>query len=384
MVAFALIICLGIAIAVQRIVYDRLWDKNLKVNVAFQERTIEENQLVKVDVTVSNGKLLPLPALTVAFSLPQQFVEFKSVQRNLSDTFHRNELFTLFGNQAITRTLTFKCRKRGLYFMDEVLVSNQSLFMDQDNSEILPMKRQIIVYPKCVNMTNFIQNFQKLFGEIIVNDFYNEDVFLIRGVRDYQPFDSQRSINWNATARMGSLMVNNYEYTDSRKVAVFLNLTKFQLSDDQEISEESIRLAKTWCQNLDQYGIHSDLYTNGRETKTGDNLNVITEGMTGSYMPQVNETLARIAYCPDDTDFLSNLQEEIIEHSKDCFLIFISPDCRKEFQEEMANVLKMTDKFIWIIPVSSKSDYRVRPDLVSHTIAWNVYWRKEEKSEVII
>ncbi len=383
MQVFAILFCLLLVFWIQRDIYRRKWDQNLEADVRFQKRAVLEDELIKVDVTVRNGKRLPLPALSVNFNLPHQFSEYNSKQKNLTDTYNRSELFTLYSYQAITRTLTFRCRQRGCYVLRELMLDSSSLFMDRVDTGSKLLDRQIMVYPKCVNMRNFVKNFQNLFGEILVNDFYNEDVFLIRGVREYQPFDSQRTINWKATAKLGSLMVNNYEYTDSRRVVIFLNLTKNQLSDDPEIAEESIRLAKTWCQNLDKYGIESDLYTNGRGEGEEGCLTVEKDNITKKYMTHVNETLAKIVSCQGENDFFALYREQIERHLRDCFMIFISADSRESFQSGLLALKDQTDKFVWVLPKSSRSNHRIRPELHNNLVAWNIYWRKEEHNEII-
>lgn len=383
MQVIAILGCLLLAVWIQRYIYGRYWDQALDVDVSFQRRAVLEDELIKADVTVRNGKRLPLPALTVNFSLPQQFLEYRSKQRSLVDTHNRSELFTLYSYQAITRTLTFQCRQRGCYTLHDLLIESSSLFMDRTDSMSKQVERRVMVYPKCVNMRNFVRNFQNLFGEILVNDFYNEDVFLVRGVREYQPFDSQRSINWKATAKLGSLMVNNYEYTDSRKVVVFLNLTKNQLSDGSEIAEEGIRLAKTWCQNLDKYGIESDLYTNGKAEDGDEYLCVEKKDVTKKYMTHVNETLAMIHHCQEENNFFDLFREQIEDHRRDCFMIYISSDSRRSFQEGLLELKKRTAKFVWVLPRSSKSVHNIDPGLHKNLVGWNIYWRKEELNEII-
>ncbi len=382
-VVIAAALCLFVLVWLQRWIYKKYWDRGLEVDVRFQQRSVLENRQVKVDVQVVNRKALPLPALSVVFSLPQQLTEHRSRQRNLADTFNRNELFTLFSYQSVTRTLTFMCRQRGCYSLGELMVHNRSLFMDREDTALIPMDRQLIVCPDCVNMRNFVRKFQYLLGEILTNEFAHEDVFLIRGVREYRPYDSQRLINWKATAKLGSLMVNHYEHTDSRKVAVFLNLAKNQLGQSADIAEEAIRLAKTWCLNLDYYGIESDLYTNGSETPHGDCLKVEKKDLVQKYMNHVDEILARISCCREEEEFFRLFDSQIREHSRDCFLIFISADSRTLFQEQLIRLKGQTDKFVWVIPKSSKSVHNIRPELSSNTVFWNVYWRKEEQGEVI-
>lgn len=383
MEVIAILICLFLIVRVQRSIYQKQWDKNLEVDVHFQNNNIMENEIVRLEVVVSNKKRLPLPALSVAFSLPKEFVEHRSKKRNLVDTFNRNELFSVLSNQSVTRTLFFKCKRRGIYKIKDLQIVNRSLFLDREDTWLLPMERQIMVCPTCVNMRNFVKTFQNLFGEILSSDFRNEDVFLVRSIRKYQSFDNQRTINWKATAKLGELMVNNYEYTNNRKVVIFLNLSNNQLSQDMDYAEESIRLAKTWCVNLSRYGIESDLYTNGQKEAEGEVLFVEASKLTKKYLTQVDETLARIDCCKEQESFFDIHKEKIEGHIKDCFFIFISSYQREDFQEGLLRLAKKTKNFVWIVPKSATSAYQPRLELKKKTIGWNVYWRREEDSEAI-
>ncbi len=383
MQVIAIVLCLFLVVQLQRGIYQRLWNRNLEAEVHFQKRSMLENELVKVNVTVRNRKNLPLPALSVIFTMPRQFAEVRSKQKDQTDTYHRNELFTLYSYQSITRTLTFRCKQRGCYTLDEMMLQSRSLFMDREDSEILPLKEQLIVYPRCVNMRNFVKNFQNLFGEILTNDFMNEDVFLIRNIRKYQPFDSRRSINWKATAKAGALMVNNYEYTSSRKVTVFLHLTQQQLEEEPEIGEEAIRLAKTWCWNLSRYGIESDLYTNGQEQAGGPCLLVEAKKTVRKYMNHVDEALARIVCCQEEENFFTLYQREMDAQRRDRFFVIISSEWRDAFQNGLLRLKEQNGQFVWIIPKKGRSSYHLKPGLKNQAIGWNIYWRREENFETI-
>lgn len=383
MQVIALLLCLIVIVQAQRILYGKLWENGLRTEIAFGRKNMLEDETVQVDVTVENDKWLPLPALSVSFSLPQEFMEVQTKQKNLMNTFHRNELFTLYSHQRVRRSLTFTCRQRGVYTIREVMLLNRSLLMDREDTRLLPLDKQIVVYPRCVNMRLFTKTFQNIIGELLTNNFMNEDVFLIRSIRDYQPYDSQRSINWKGTAKLGRLMVNNYEYTDSRKVAVFLNLTQSELRQEKQVAEESIRLAKTWCVSMHKYGIACDLYTNGKESQDGEYLHVEKEGREQNYIYHVNETLARIAVCPDEGNFSETFAAQIAAHERDCYLVFISADYREAFQQSLCGLLRRTNRFLWVLPKTGTGSYRVLPQLSSRSVGWNVYWRKEERCEAI-
>ena len=377
MLPVAIIICVLLVLKIERMIYRAQWYKKLSVDIGFEERCVLEREPVRVNVRVSNQKRLPLPALSLIFSLPQNFRELRSNDVNIIDSWRRNELFALFSGQTAERTLIFQCEQRGIYRLSEYALMNRSFFLDETYEKKYPLDRKLFVYPSAVNRDRFYRIFQTLYGSILTNDFHYEDVFMLRGIREYQPFDSQKRINWAASAKLGNLMVNNYEYTTNRKVIIFLNLAMDQLAQERTIGEESIRLVKTWCMNLDASGIQCNIYTNGIDAETGKFVKLETEYLNKKYMEAVNETLTRIVIKDVEGVFLNHYAEEIEKYCRDYYFLFVSAYQHSDFQQELTEIAAKTKSFSWIIPVNNNSDFRPVEVLQGHAVAWDVYWRKE-------
>ena len=70
------------------------------------------------------------------------------------------------------------------------------------------------------------------------------------GLRDYRPGDSPRWIHWRTSARVGQLMVKEFEQQHEHDLAILIDpwLPKARVSPDQrELVEEAIRFAATVC-----------------------------------------------------------------------------------------------------------------------------------------
>lgn len=383
MLPIAIIICVLLLLFVQRIIYRAYWDKNLEVDIHFEQRRVIEREPIRVYVKVENNKKLPLPSLTLIFSMPTTFREINTNDVVIVDSWRRNELFSLFSNQAATRILGFSCDQRGVYRLEDYDLNSHSFFLDEEYQKSFKLDKQIFVYPAAVNSSKFIEKFQTLYGNILTNDFHYEDVFTLRGIREYQPYDSMKRINWNATAKLGNLMVNNYEYTTNRKVVIFLNLALDQLSQERIIGEESIRLVKTWCMNLDKSGIQCNVYTNGVDFETGKYVKIEKENISKKYMEVVNESLSRIVIRDVDGRFPQEYRDAMEMYSKDHYIIYISAYQHDSFQDDLLKLMKKSNNFTWIIPVYTNSDFRPKEPLREHVIPWDVYWRKERNDGVV-
>lgn len=383
MLPIAIIICVALLLLVQRMIYRRRWYKDLDVDISFEQRRVIEREPIRLVVKVENSKKLPLPSLVVDFSLPTEFTEINTNDVVAIDSWHRNELFSLFSHQTATRIISFSCAQRGVYDLSGYSLNCHSLFLDEEYLKDYPLERRIFVYPAAVNNGKFIKKFQTLYGNILTNDFHYEDVFTIRGIREYQPFDSQKRINWTATAKLGQLMVNNYEFTTNRKVVIFLNLAMDLLSQERIIGEESIRLVKSWCMNLDKAGIQCNVYTNGVDFETGELVRIEKEHINKKYMECVNEGLSRIKIRDVDGRFSDEYRELMELYAKDHYVLVISAYQHEHFQKDLITAMAGSENYSWIIPVNTNSDYRPCEAIKKHAIAWDVYWRKEREGGLV-
>jgi len=383
MLPVVIIFCVLILVFIQRQIYRSFWYKNVKVDIEFEQRRVIEREPIRLSVSVENRKKLPLLSLFVNFALSPLFKEIDTNDIVVLDSHRRNELFSLFANQSATRRLAFSCDQRGVYYLEKYELNSYSLFMDEEYAIEYPVNKQIMVYPAAVNPMRFKREFNNIYGMIMSNDFHYEDVFTVRGVREYQPFDSQKRINWNATAKLGQLMVNNYEYTTNRKVVIFLNLAFDQLSQERIISEESIRIVKTWCMYLDKAGIQCNVYTNGADFETGKNVVIEKENLNKKYMEVVNESLTRIKVRDVQGDLSEEYRQLVDLYSKDHYIIFVSAYEHDSFQEELLRLKQKSNNFSWIIPIYTNSDFRPKDALRNHVVAWDVYWRKERVDGIV-
>lgn len=384
MMVFVLVLCLLFAAWVQRAIYRKYWNRNLKTNICFGERAVTEFEMVKMYIRIQNKKRLPLPVLSVIFRLPNTLAEVEMEQKKPCDSWEREELFSLLSYQEITRTMTFYCQQRGVYNLSEVRLKNKSFLLDAVCEQRVPVDSQLTVYPSCVDMRQFALRFQTLFGMVLANDFHYEDVFMVRGVRPYQPFDSWKNINWNATAKLGGYMVNNYEYTTSRRVAIFLNLTPDGRMQHREVMEESIRLAKTWCVNLDKSGVQCSVYTNAMEEDGSDCIFVDKDHLEEKYTTAVDKALSRIVLeRVREEPFCDLWREQIEKCRKDYYLVFISAYQHEDFQEGLAELVEQAGNFVWILPLTGGGVYRGRKEFETNVIVWDVYWKRERNDKIL-
>ena len=84
---------------------------------------------------------------------------------------------------------------------------------------------------------------------------------MFRGIREYTPEDPMNRINWKASARNGSLMVNQHNSAVSGNVCILLDVEDETVWKYEEIHEEGIRLAAAVAESFLSRGIEVGLIT---------------------------------------------------------------------------------------------------------------------------
>ena len=132
----------------QRLLFRRLWDKNLTVQISFDRDYIfcgEEANLVE---TIVNNKYLPLPVLEVGFDMSRWVVFQDEENSTVSDMTYRRDVFTASVRQRITRTLPVRGKKRGYYRIASTTVTSYDFLMTESRWRIFRRKRSSTSCPR--------------------------------------------------------------------------------------------------------------------------------------------------------------------------------------------------------------------------------------------
>ena len=65
-------LCAGLLYLLQGWLYEYFWKKNLSADVVFMERAIVEGETGRIQETIINAKLLPLPMVRVKFEIDRR------------------------------------------------------------------------------------------------------------------------------------------------------------------------------------------------------------------------------------------------------------------------------------------------------------------------
>lgn len=243
--------------------YKKYWEYGLEVDLKFSKNIVSFGEKVELIEVIENNKPLPLPILNVKFATSRSFIFDEEENANVSDRYYRNDIFSILGYQKIERRLEFVTSARGVSRINELQVSTRDLFLKHPFADIMDNQTEIIVLPKRIPLENYVWIHNQLMGDYETVRWDNPDPFVFRGIRPYQSFDTMGSINWKATAKVGDLMVNQYQPTTESEAKIYLNLRPYMKSQADFLAEHAISIVSTIASEYISHGINVSFYTNG-------------------------------------------------------------------------------------------------------------------------
>ena len=350
----------------QQLLYKKIWNRNLKADISFASDHIFEGDKGYLNEVIENGKRLPLSMLKVKFQTNRNLIFHVSKGSRTTDQYYRNDIFHVAGGEKVTRTIPFTGGKRGYYSITELELVASDLFLTVEMPYAFPIQKNFYVYPKPFYSRELHQSLQQLNGEILTKRNLLEDPFEYRGIREYQPFDDIRSINWKATARTGDLKVNQHNYTSLPSIRIFFNIEDDGVLKRDEAVEACFRIVAGLCRYFLGQGIQVSCFGNGRDILT-DEIVRITSSAGNGQMEQILRTLARIDTGKPVADFVKCFQEELLERSDRASMTFlVSPHQYEPFVKLIERLQESGKNYYWYYPVWDNADPKLPAGLEKH------------------
>lgn len=346
-ILFALILYLG-----QKYIYAKVWHRGLTVSLAFQEDGIWEGQESTLSEIIENRKHLPLTMLKVKFQTDRHLVFTDTKGSRTTDRYYRNDIFQIGRLEKVTRSLSFTGGRRGYYTISEADLVASDLFLTTQYTATTPIARcSLYVYPKPFSHPDFRQSLKQLSGEVLAKRHLLEDPFEYRGIRDYQPQDDLKSINWKATARTGDLKVNQKNYTAQKSVRIFLNLEDTGILKKEDCVEACMQIAAALLLLFLEQGMQVALYCNGIDVRSGEPC--ILEA--GGGMRQRNACLQALAGIDTSIpvqSFTELFTAKLTDTANTIYTCFISPNAYDDFAELLLQYHEQHPDMKWFYPYS--------------------------------
>ena len=259
---FIYLIFVPVLLALWHYVYRRLWPRGLTARMTFSAGPVCAGEEAEVTEVIANRKKLPVPELEVGFRI-EKGVEFPGSDNIVtSDYVYKRDIFSLRPMEEVTRRYALSCVKRGRYHISQISVKAWSVFHDVEYEIESVGEDELLVYAGRTNVSALTASIDALLGSREAERRFMEDPFSFASIREYTPADPMKTVNWKATARTGSLMVNTYASVKSEKFFIFLDVTDDGILLQEDLVEEGIRAAASLIRTLVREGRETGLAVN--------------------------------------------------------------------------------------------------------------------------
>lgn len=328
--------------------YRELWKRELDAKVEFQKEPAIEGKEAFLTETITNKKWLFIPLLQVGFQIHRNLWFADGENTSVSDQCYKRDIFSVGSYQKITRTIPFRCTKRGYYELEKVELVTRSPLMTKKYYETLKHPDYFYVYPRLADERLLEIPFRKVMGSVLAQRNLYEDPFEFRGIREYQPADPMSRINWKASARADKWMVNLFDSTSAQEVILILDVEDETIWKFDDIHEEGIRLAASMAAKCIRNGIPAGIRTNGKDIRTRETLR-LEAGSGKQQIRTVSEALARLDLVQkaEKMEILLSRERESMEKTRRTY-VMISKNQRISCYEGFMELLRQGAAGIWI------------------------------------
>ena len=192
-----------------------------------------------------------------------------------------------------------------------------------------------------------------------------EDPFEYRGIREYQPFDDMRSVNWKATARTGELKVNQKNYTSLKTIRLFFNIEDTGILKKEAAVEAALQIVAGVAESLLSTGIRLSVYGNGVDGITGEKVEIPPSAGQGQ-MERIYKALARIELEKERLPFVKSFQEKILQEREGTMTVFVSPNAYEDFRSLLEQFGAEGGEYVWFYPIWEKEEPTLPDTVRSH------------------
>ena len=352
----------------QKLIYARTWSKGLGASCRFSRDFIECGETAELRMVVENAKALPLPIFQLKFSV-ETALKFANMENAaITDKYYKSEVFALKGNQRVTRNLDFLGAKRGVVTISDINMIVHDFLMTTAYAATVSDSDTIYVFPRKKMDLDFDMFFRGIIGNIETRRSLIEDRLTFRGIREYQPFDGMRSINWKQSAKSGSLMVNMRGYTMDSEVKILVNLDTDTMVEVDRIFEETLSLASSFTRRILLKKMAVSVYVNA----TDRNGNVIQETGSGediSHGITIDKMLTEVKKSLGSDEFNKKLEAEAERASDNTHYLIISPYHKADMMERVERIKATGAGVNMIVPYFSAYPYEAEADYIT---GWEV------------
>ena len=236
----------------------------------------------------------------------------------------------LMPKSSLERRVSLSLPARGKYlFLGANLRIGDFLGL-RESGESFSSMNEIVVYPKVVPKPDVNDMLGGFLGEISARRYILEDPVLAIGAREYTGREPMKNISWNHSARLGRLMVRQFDYTIEPSVSVMLDINASPEAENaSELIESCFSLARSVCMILEEKSIRYDFITNATTANAISRWSYMAEGQGSRHYYAILEGLGRASLRAFES-FSSTITRIVGKQEQNKATIIITPDRNAE------------------------------------------------------
>ncbi len=219
------------------------------------------------------------------------------------------------------------CQQRGYYELGPASLSTGDFFDLAPANGVTTSTHPFIVYPRVLPLRDLKLPSQLPFGDLPSQQRIFQDPSRFFGVREYQPGDSLRQINWKSSAHSERLLVKRFQPAIALNTHICLNLNTedYDIHSWSSSSEMAIVVAASIAAHLIERRQRAGLALLGGDGPTKQaGLTVIPPDRGRGHLMRILETLAR-AEVVRTTPFVPTLNQASAKLGWGSSLVVITP-----------------------------------------------------------
>lgn len=251
-----------------------------------------------ITANLANRSMRFIPFIKVEEYLPPDVKLYEHNAKVVSD-FKGDFWYTfatfLMPRSGLRRDISASIPRRGRYIFRGAQLSGGDFLGLKEQEQRAEANREIVIYPRETAAEGVSEFMGGFLGDLSVRRFIIEDPVLTAGFREYTGREPMKAISWTQSARTGSIMVRNFDYTTEPSVTVLLNV-ECREEDREDLIESCYSITHTVCRILEERKVKYDFYTNATTSGAFADWSYIGEGLGAKHFLTILEGLGRASY----------------------------------------------------------------------------------------
>ncbi|MCL2571466.1 MAG: DUF58 domain-containing protein [Defluviitaleaceae bacterium] len=288
------------------------------------QQLVEPNQAFTIYSEIENPKALPELFMELREPVPWEAKIIGNINIT-GDKRYTTKRFYIMPRQRVISKMELSLPARGNYRLPLAYMYGGDFLGVKSKSKTFPFLKGIIVMPNRLESPQVTKALGGFLGDVSVRRFIMPDPVLTVGTRDYTGREPLRDIHHAHTARQNRLMVRQYDYTLEPAVTVMLNTAISPVPPRYHKVENSLCLARTVFEELDNAGAKFSFITNAKSSYT-ERWNNVPDGLGPGHMNELLGGLGCASYATTRETYGDMIENAILKCEQGRSHIILTPE----------------------------------------------------------